>query len=117
LHFRKLRNQEAGQLLLHLSSGLLGVYVLYIVSVEVAKKNKYACAVVGGLLHYFLLVTFFLMAAEAINLFMKLVIADTSSKQIWYLGISSADLIPVSPVMEAKFLTCQVMPWRVNCKM
>ena len=39
-----------------------------------ATFNKYACAVAGGLLHYFLLVSFFLMAAEAINLFVKLVI-------------------------------------------
>ena len=32
------------------------------------------CAVAGGLLHYFMLVSFLLMAAEAINLFLKLVI-------------------------------------------
>ena len=32
------------------------------------------CAVAGGFLHYFFLVTFFLMAAEAINLYTKLVI-------------------------------------------
>ena len=32
------------------------------------------CAVAGGLLHYFLLVTFLLMAAEAISLYTKLVI-------------------------------------------
>ena len=32
------------------------------------------CAIAGGLLHYFLLVTFFMMAAEAVNLYTKLVI-------------------------------------------
>ena len=37
-------------------------------------KEKVVCAVAGGLLHYFLLVTFFLMSAEAISLYTKLVI-------------------------------------------
>lgn len=32
------------------------------------------CAVAGGLLHYFMLATFFLMGAEAINLYLKLVL-------------------------------------------
>ena len=46
---------------------------MFIVSLH-ATVNKYACAVAGGLLHFFLLASFFLMAAEAVNLYMKLVV-------------------------------------------
>ena len=68
-----MRSSEAGQLLLHLSFSLLGVYLLFIVCV-ISVRHDVVCAVAGGLLHYFLLVTFFLMAAEAISLYAKLVI-------------------------------------------
>ena len=73
---RKLRTSEAGQLLMHLSFGLLGIYVMFIICFLMAddKVPDALCAIAGGLLHYFLLVTFFLMAAEAINLYTKLVI-------------------------------------------
>ena len=70
---RKLRTTVAGQLLLHLCCGLLGIYILFIVCFLVV-DDEVVCAVAGGLLHYFLLVTFFLMAAEAVNLFTNLVI-------------------------------------------
>lgn len=46
---------------------------MFIVSLHGTKPEQF-CAVAGGLLHYFMLVTFFLMAAEAINLYLKLVI-------------------------------------------
>lgn len=71
--YRKLRTSDGGRLLLHLSSGLLGVYVLYVICFLVVVEEV-VCALAGGLLHYFLLVTFFLMAAEAVSLFTKLVI-------------------------------------------
>jgi hypothetical protein len=51
----------------------MGFYIMFIISVH-GTKSKEFCAVTGGWLHYFLLVTFFLMAAEAINLYLKLVI-------------------------------------------
>ena len=70
---RKLRTSEAGQLLLNLCFGLLGVYIMFIVS-SVATSPLELCAVAGGLLHYFMLATFFLMGAEAINLYLKLVV-------------------------------------------
>jgi hypothetical protein len=51
----------------------MGIYIMFIVSIHGTEPEEF-CAVAGGLLHYFLLVTFFLMAAEAINLYLKLVI-------------------------------------------
>ena len=50
--------------------------MLFIVCFLVADERvpEPVCAVAGGLLHYFLLATFFLMTAEAINLYTKLVI-------------------------------------------
>ena len=70
---RKLRNLDAGQLLVNLSFGLLGIYVMFIVSLLGTEPEEF-CAVAGGLLHYFMLATFFLMAAEAISLYLKLVV-------------------------------------------
>ncbi len=58
---------------MNLCFGLLGIYILFIICLQ-ATRNEYVCAVAGGLLHYFLLASFFLMAAESINLFVKLVI-------------------------------------------
>ena len=73
--YRKLRSLEAGHLLINLSFGLLGIYIMFIICLVVAgKEQDVLCAVVGGILHYFLLVTFFLMAAEAVNLYIKLVV-------------------------------------------
>ena len=47
------------------------------------------CALVGALLQYFFLVTFLVMAAEAINLYMKLVIVLGSNIHhfIWKVAI------------------------------
>ena len=69
---RKLRTSEAGQLLLNLSFAMLGIYVMFIVCLH-AKPVQF-CAAAGSLLHYFMLAAFFLMAAEAVNLYLKLVI-------------------------------------------
>ena len=52
---------------------MLGLYVMFIVSLHGTEPEE-LCAVAGGLLHYFMLVTFFMMGAEAINLYVKLVI-------------------------------------------
>lgn len=71
---RKLRNSEASQLLMNLSFALLGLYVNFILAVQGSKLTTGLCAVVGAHVHYFLLVVFFAMGAEAVDLFMKLVI-------------------------------------------
>ena len=73
IHYRTLRTSQAGQLLLNLSFALLGIYVMFIISLH-ATKPEPLCAVAGGFLHYFMLVTFLSMAAEAVNLYLKLVI-------------------------------------------
>lgn len=69
-----MRQSEASQLLLNLSFGLLGLYVIFIVATQGTKVTEPGCAVVGFFVHYFLLVVFFAMGAEAVDLFMKLVI-------------------------------------------
>ena len=46
---------------------------MFIISLQAVRSEEF-CAFVGGLLHYFMLVTFFLMGAEAINLYLKLVV-------------------------------------------
>ena len=71
---RKLRHSEASQLLLNLSFGLLGLYITFILAIRGSSLTVGLCAVVGALVHYFLLVVFFAMGAEAVDLFMKLVI-------------------------------------------
>ena len=71
---RKLHNSEASQLLMNLSFALLGLYITFILAVQGSRLTQAVCAVVGAFVHYFLLVVFFAMAAEAVDLFMKLVI-------------------------------------------
>ena len=73
LFYRKLRNSEASQLLLNLSFALLGLYITFILAIRGSSLTVGLCAVVGALVHYFLLVVFFAMGAEAVDLFMKLV--------------------------------------------
>lgn len=66
---------DAHQLLLNMCFALLGLYVVFILSSQGSEKLSVPiCAVVGALMHYFLLVTIFAMAAEAVDLFIKLVI-------------------------------------------
>ena len=71
--FRKLRASEYGQLLLNLCFALLGLYLTFIMAIH-SPPVPGLCAAVGALLQYFFLVTFMVMAAEAINLYMKLVV-------------------------------------------
>jgi hypothetical protein len=73
LYSKKLRKSDHGQLLLNLCFSLLGIYIFYILGVHTTSVGP-LCAIVGALLQYFMLVTFFSMAAEAINLYMKLVV-------------------------------------------
>ena len=74
---RKLRQSEASQLLLLLCFAFLGIYLAYIFA-YFATPVPGLCAVAGALVHYTLLVTFVTMAAEAIYIFLKIVIVFTS---------------------------------------
>ena len=73
MYYRKLRSSDHGQLLLNLCFALLGLYLSFIVALHSKNTNGF-CAFIGAVLQYFFLVTFTLMAAEAINLYIKLVI-------------------------------------------
>ena len=70
---RKLRTSEHGQLLINLCFALMGLYITFIVAVH-SRTVTGLCALSAAVLQYFFLVTFMLMAAEAINLYMKLVV-------------------------------------------
>ena len=71
--YRKLRTSDHGQLLLNLCFALMGLYITFIFAVH-SRDVPGLCAVTGAVLQYFFLVTFMVMAAEVINLYMKLVI-------------------------------------------
>ena len=73
--YRKLRRSEASQLLINLSFALLGLYVTFMFAAQGSSRLSVPfCGIIGVLLHYFFLVVFFVMAAEAVDLFIKLVI-------------------------------------------
>ena len=71
--YRKLRTSDHGQLLLNLCFALMGLYITFIFAVH-SRNVPGLCAVTGAVLQYFFLVTFMVMASEAINLYMNLVI-------------------------------------------
>ena len=73
-----------GQLLLNLCFALMGLYITFIIAVH-SKGIPGLCAVVGAVLQYFFLVTFMVMAAEAIHLYIKLVIVLGSKIQHYIL--------------------------------
>ena len=70
---RKLRSASHGQLLINLCCSLVGLYVTFVVAIY-ATGHTGVCVVVAALLQYFFLVTFMIMTAEAIHLYLKLVI-------------------------------------------
>ena len=71
--YSKLRTSDHGQLLLNLCFALLGLYITFIFAVH-SRGVPGLCAITRAVLQYFFLVTFMIMAAEAINLYMNLVI-------------------------------------------
>lgn len=71
---RKLRSSEASQLLINLCFALLGLYITFIIAGQGVNLTKPVCSIVGVLVHYFFLAVFFIMAAESVDLFIKLVI-------------------------------------------
>ena len=70
---KKLRNSKNAPLLICLCTSLLGIYAMFFVSILSPSQPRF-CSVIGAGLHYFMLVTFFTMAAEAFDLFLHLVI-------------------------------------------
>ena len=75
---RKLRHSDRGQLLLNLCFALLGLYLLFIFAIHSTAVTA-LCMLVAALLQYFFLVSFMAMAAEAINLYIKLVLVMGSA--------------------------------------
>lgn len=86
-YFRKLRSSEHGLLLLNLSFALIGLYGTFILAIHSTFSVGF-CAFVGALLQYFFLATFLLMGAEAINLYMKLVVVLGSNIQHFVIKVS-----------------------------
>ena len=73
LYYRKLRTSENGQLLINLCLALIGLYITFIFAVHSTPVIG-LCAFVAAALQYFFLVSFMIMASEAISLYMKLVV-------------------------------------------
>ena len=71
--YRKLCLSDHGQLLLNLCFALLGLYISFIFSIH-SNSVPPLCAIVSIMSHYFMLVVFMVMAAEAVNGYMKLVV-------------------------------------------
>ena len=71
--YRTLRTSDHGQLLLNLCFAFLGLYIAFILAKHGTIVPVF-CAVIAASLQYFFLVTFMVMAAMAINLYMSLVI-------------------------------------------
>ena len=70
---RKLCTSDHCQLLINLCSALTGLYIVFIF----AEHSEYVpglCALTATSLQYFFLATFMVMAAEAINMYMSLMI-------------------------------------------
>ena len=71
--YRELHTSDHEQLLLNLCFALMGLYITFIFAVH-SRDVPVLCAVIGAVLQYFFLMTFMVMAAEAINLYMNLMI-------------------------------------------
>ena len=69
---RKLRSSQPSQLLVNLCFGFLGIYMAYILALHATAVSG-LCVLAGVLVHYFLLATFLIMAADAILIFCKLI--------------------------------------------
>ena len=70
---KKLRHSKNTPLLMNLCFGLLGIYITFIFS-ERFTKDARVCSFFGAVIHYFMMVTFLLMAAESLHLYLHLVI-------------------------------------------
>ena len=72
---RKLRQKILGKMVINMSIALIGLYVFALMGgSQLITAHHIVCAVVGALLHYFMLVYFLWTAVESIDLYRKLVI-------------------------------------------
>ena len=81
--YRKLRCLDHGKLLVNLCIALIGMYVTFIMGVH-STGVPVLCAIVGAMLQYFFLATFMIMAAQAIDLYYKLVVVVVGGKINFY---------------------------------
>ena len=99
---RNLRKALHIKLLLNLCFALVGLYVTFIIS-TVSTSVPVLCGVVSALMHYFFLVVFFWMAAEAIHLHRKLVTVfkpDITNYLFIAMAICWGRLVHLERIME-----------------
>ena len=85
-YYRKLRSTEHSVLVVNLSLSLIGVYAMFIAAIYSVHVTV-LCVVVAALLQYFFLVAFFIMTAEAIELFKKTVKVFVSKQAVYKITI------------------------------
>ncbi|KAJ8020260.1 Adhesion G-protein coupled receptor G6 [Holothuria leucospilota] len=71
--FKRLRSSRPRRILVHLCIALLCLYCTFLFGIDLAVNSKWACPMVGALIHYFLLSTIFWMGVEALNIYLMLV--------------------------------------------
>ncbi|XP_072039586.1 adhesion G protein-coupled receptor B1-like [Amphiura filiformis] len=76
---RKLKSKRPNQILMGLSSTLLGLYVVFVILISIdtdrekAELQVVACSVLAGILHYFTLASLCWMAVEGYNMYLMFV--------------------------------------------
>lgn len=70
---RRLRSSRPRRILVHLCIALLCLYCTFLFGIDLAVNSKWACPMVGALIHYFLLSTILWMGVEALNIYLMLV--------------------------------------------
>ena len=86
-------------MLLNLCFAFLGLYISFILALH-GTPVPALCAVFSVMLHYFFLVTFFVMASEAINLYMKLVVVMGKGIQRFFIKATLVSwIVPVFIVL------------------
>ena len=71
-YYRSLRRNEHGKLLINMSISLICLYVIFMIA-GLVTSVEVLCGLVSALFQYFMLVFFGWTAAEAVNLYYKLV--------------------------------------------
>ena len=84
---RKFRKRDVAKFHIQLALSMILMLVVFVAGIR-HTKNRPGCVIVGGILHYLILVTWMWMAAEAILLFQKLVIVFTNISWIHLIVVS-----------------------------
>ncbi|XP_071853992.1 uncharacterized protein [Apostichopus japonicus] len=71
--FKRLRTSRPRRILVHLCISLLCLYITFLFGIDSAINSEWACPMVAGLIHYFLLCAIFWMGVEAMNIYLMLV--------------------------------------------